>query len=200
MFPGNIWLWRSGNAGEVSDSDWCIRFFMVWRNQEVVIKMIQLNFHANFSSEIHSWVLHEDHNREFNTCWAGFISRNGFSKWLKKPIVQNPEKIFIRFISNLKLRYRSHYRQNSSLKVWFKIPTLQEKLRLEDKSFGCSSEVLIVPFSKPGHRWWIFTTFRLMFLRNYLFDNLYHVCLKNFRIVVSGFKKKTVSLLHFEPQ
>ena len=140
---------------------------MIWRNQEVVIKTIQLNFHASFALEIHGWVLHDNHNRKIRTCGAGFNWRNGFSKLLRKPIVQKPKKnIFNWFISNLKLKYQSSYRQENFCKLWIKNSTIQKKLRLKDKSFECSSEVLIVPFSKQGHRWWIFATFRLMFLRN----------------------------------
>ena len=134
----------------------------------MVIKMIHLNFHANFASEIHGWVLHDDRNQEFCTCGAGFNWGNGFSKLLRKPIVQKPKKnTIIWFISNLKLKYQSNYKQENSLQVWIKISTIQKQMRLKDKCFECSSEVLIVPFSKQGHRWRIFSTLRLMFLRNY---------------------------------
>ena len=80
---------------------------------------------------------------------------------------ETKKNTIIWFISNLKLKYQSNHRQENSLQVWIKISTIQKQMRLKDKCFECSSEVLIVPFSKQGHRWRIFSTLRLMFLRNY---------------------------------
>ena len=163
--------------------------------------MIHLNFHATVASEIHGWVLHDDRNREFRTCGAGFNWRNGFSKLLRKLIVQKPKKnTIIWFISNLKLKYQSNYKQENSLQVWIKNSTIQKKMRLKGKSFECSSEVLIVPFSKQGHMWRIFFDTQTHVSSQLLFDSFCHVSLKNVQIVVNKeFKKKTVSLLQFEP-